>query len=92
MPKWKLDRCAACGAEAVMQHAGREHNKLEYWAECTVHPQKHRTSCCLSAREAAQRWNARQKTLRAYKPTPHPALTRHLPLEGKADGESDADG
>ena len=100
--------CAACGAESVVRHAGTNNNDLEYWVECSAHPQKHRTSCFKTAREAATRWNARQKTLRAYKPVARQMkLTDSLEKEEMdtssvscADtfpsrgrhGESDADG
>lgn len=80
VPKWKTDACAACGAESVIRHAGKNNNHLEYWAECVAHPQKHRTSCFKTAREAATRWNQRQKTLMKLKPRP-------LPIEERgADG------
>jgi hypothetical protein len=80
VPKWKTDVCAACGAESVVRHAGTNNNHLEYWVECTAHPQRHRVSSYKTAREAAARWNHRQKVLLKLKPRP-------LPIE-----ESDADG
>ena len=67
MPKYKVTRCTACGAEARIVKRGEKAKDIEYRAECCANPERHGMGWYKTAQEAAIRWNARQKALTAYR-------------------------